>query len=147
MKTNWIGEAAMTNHKKPKGWVKEPGRHAMAARGIKSGRKATVRGITYHEDSGVMMEPLLKAEMEDRKLGRARIVRSEDRPLIPDWQFIEGMMRSEQAQELADELLEMGASEIYIYGRYLDDLNPHSYRYDVYERSLEASFSVKEASL
>ncbi len=48
--------------KKPVGWRKDSARHGLAAKGVKT---ATVRGITYREDSGVMMEPLLKAEMED----------------------------------------------------------------------------------
>jgi hypothetical protein len=54
--------------KKPRGWVKEPVRHGLAAKGVKTGRKATVRGVTYREDSGVMMEPLLKAEMEEKAM-------------------------------------------------------------------------------
>ena len=41
MLTNWIGkeEVAMTNSKKPVGWRKESGRHALAAKGVKTGRK------------------------------------------------------------------------------------------------------------
>ncbi len=47
---------------KPKGWVKEPVRHGLAAKGVKT---VTVRGLTYREDSGVMMAPLRKVAKAD----------------------------------------------------------------------------------
>ncbi len=68
----------MTNRKKPKGWVKEPVRHGLAAKGVKT---ATVRGVTYREDSGVMMEPLLKAEKEEKAMKARKTGRKTPREL------------------------------------------------------------------
>ncbi len=104
----------MTNSKKPKGWVKEPVRHGLAAKGIKTGRKAPKGNQMGMAKSRERLRKLIKMEWVtvDRAFDSRTMSQDEIRKAVRESGKREVALREELDATYREELEQMPSRKV-----------------------------------